>query len=157
MGAIAEQLTHTGHIRSVEIGKVEACQTIAIHKHAAIPIITTAWPLPPRTAVAEYLNPIAHGNDIGGAEIGEVKACQSAATPKHGIHVFYIRGVEVGYIQACQILTPIKESTHVGHLGGVETGKVETCETATTGEHTHQHIFIVPFVSSSIWGSRVKN
>lgn len=98
MGAIAEQLTHTGHIRSVEIGKVEACQTIAIHKHAAIPIITTAWPLSPRTVVAEYLNPIAHGNDIGGVEIGEVKACQSAATPKHGIHVFYIRGVEVGYI-----------------------------------------------------------
>jgi hypothetical protein len=54
--------------------------------------------LPPRTAVGEYSNIIAHGNDIGGVEIGEVKACQSAATPKHGIHVFYIRGVEVGYI-----------------------------------------------------------
>jgi hypothetical protein len=46
--------------------------------------------LPPRTAVGEYSNIIAHGNDIGGVEIGEVKARQTTTAFKHGIHVLYI-------------------------------------------------------------------
>ena len=108
MGAIAEQLTHTGHIRSVEIGKVEACQTIAIHKHAAIPIITTAWPLSPRTVVAEYLNPIAHGNDIGGVEIGEVKACQSAATPNMASMCFTFEVLKLDTFRLVRFLHPSK-------------------------------------------------
>ena len=74
MGAIIKHLAHISHIRGVETGYIETCQTTAIHKHATIIIMTAMLNLPPRTFVTEYTNYIAHGNDIGGVEIGEVKA-----------------------------------------------------------------------------------
>ena len=100
--------------------------------------------LPPRTAVGEYSNIIAHGNDIGGVEIGEVKARQATATHKHCIQVSYVGGVETGDIQACQVLTRLEESTHVGHSRSVEVGKVETGKIATTRKHAESNNAIFP-------------